>query len=386
MKLAFVLLKYFPYGGLERDFVRIALECQQRGHTIDVFSMIWEGELPKGFHLHLITTSGMSNHKRVADFAKQLYHKLAKHHYDLVIGFNKLPYLDVYYAADPCYEAKVSLEHGHLYRLGKRYKVYSAMEKAVFLAENKVQLLFIAKTQIPYFQKYYHTPDEVFHLLPPGIDISRVRPDNAQDIRRKMRKQLGIREEDKLLLMIGSGYKRKGVDRSFKALASLPQFLREKTQLLIAGEDNIDKYQRLAKKLGIKKQVILPGARKDIPELLLASDIFLHPARHENTGTVLLEAIVAGIPQLVSGICGYAFHVKAAKAGVVLKEPFVQKQFNQKLLKVLTSDKWQIWQDNALAYMRTHDLFSMPEKAVDIIEKTAKKNKKANIYTLWDTP
>lgn len=29
MQLAFVLYKYFPFGGLQRDFMRIALECQK---------------------------------------------------------------------------------------------------------------------------------------------------------------------------------------------------------------------------------------------------------------------------------------------------------------------------------------------------------------------
>ena len=34
MQLAFVLYKYFPYGGLQRDFLRIARICQARGHSV----------------------------------------------------------------------------------------------------------------------------------------------------------------------------------------------------------------------------------------------------------------------------------------------------------------------------------------------------------------
>ena len=41
MQLAFVLYKYFPFGGLQRDFMRIALECQRRGHQIRVYTLIW---------------------------------------------------------------------------------------------------------------------------------------------------------------------------------------------------------------------------------------------------------------------------------------------------------------------------------------------------------
>ena len=49
MQLAFVFYKYFPFGGLQRDFMRIALECQARGHAIRVYTPIWEGEVPAGF-------------------------------------------------------------------------------------------------------------------------------------------------------------------------------------------------------------------------------------------------------------------------------------------------------------------------------------------------
>ena len=165
-----------------------------------------------------------------------------------------------------------------------------------------------------------------------------------------------------------------------EALASLSEPLRSKTFLMVAGEDKLKKYKSLAKHLGIEKQVHLPGARDDVPELLLASDFFLHPARHENTGTVLLEAVAAGTPQLISGVCGYAFHIENAQAGRVLSEPFQQSEFNQTLLEMLTSDQWQQWQDNALQYMRTSDIFSMPDKVSDIIEETGQYRQTANVY------
>lgn len=384
MKLAFVLFKYFPYGGLERDFLRIAKECQKRGHEIHAFTFIWEGDIPEGFQLTNIPVKGMSNHQRINDFSKKLTKLLLKqsgdNQFDLVIGFNKMRDLDLYYAADPCYEAKVRKQHGMLYRMGKRYKVYQAMEEAVFAPDKQVELLFISDIQMENFKKIYKTPAERFHLLPPGVDRSRIRPDNAGEIRQSARDKLSLKDDDKLLLMIGTGYKRKGVDRSMEALASLPEPLRSKTFLMVAGEDKLKKYKSLAKHLGIEKQVHLPGARDDVPELLLASDFFLHPARHENTGTVLLEAVAAGTPQLISGVCGYAFHIEKAQAGRVLSEPFQQAEFNQNLLEILTSDQWQQWQDNALHYMRNSDIFSMPDKVSDIIEETGQHRQSANVY------
>ena len=51
----------------------------------------------------------------------------------------------------------------------------------------------------------------------------------------------------------------------------------------------------------------------------------VHPAHNENTGTVLLEAIAAGLPVLATDVCGYADHITAAEAGTVLDSPFDQE-------------------------------------------------------------
>ena len=71
-------------------------------------------------------------------------------------------------------------------------------------------------------------------------------------------------------------------------------------------------------------RVRLLGVREDIPELMAAADLLVHPARTETTGTVILEAIVNGLPVIASAVCGYAEHVARADAGAVLPEPFSQ--------------------------------------------------------------
>jgi len=103
MRLAFALYKYFPYGGLARDFVRVAKRCLAKGHRVDVYVMDWQGDVPSDINVHLINAKGWTNHGRVTSFHYQLANTLANSEFDVTIGFNKIPGLDVYYAADPCY-------------------------------------------------------------------------------------------------------------------------------------------------------------------------------------------------------------------------------------------------------------------------------------------
>ena len=77
MQLAFVLYKYFPFGGLQRDFMRIALECQQRGHQIRVYTMIWEGDIPPGFDVLVAPVKAFHNHTRLRQGANPLGQRLS---------------------------------------------------------------------------------------------------------------------------------------------------------------------------------------------------------------------------------------------------------------------------------------------------------------------
>jgi UDP-glucose:(heptosyl)LPS alpha-1,3-glucosyltransferase len=90
--------------------------------------------------------------------------------------------------------------------------------------------------------------------------------------------------------------------------------------------------------------------------------------RRVRTGTVLLEAIVAGLPVLTTAVCGYASHVVAAEAGVVVGEPFRQADLNAALAAMLADAPARArWSAAGLAYAERADIYSNAERAADII-------------------
>jgi UDP-glucose:(heptosyl)LPS alpha-1,3-glucosyltransferase len=108
--------------------------------------------------------------------------------------------------------------------------------------------------------------------------------------------------------------------------------------------------------------------RSDIPRFLLGADLLIHPAYNENTGTVLLEALVAGLPVLVSKVCGYAHYIAEADSGLVLDEPFEQEQLNSYLQRMLEdAGARAAWSRNGVAFADSADLYSMPQHAADVI-------------------
>ena len=374
MLIAFCLFKYFPYRGLQRDFLKIAKEAQRRGHLIRVYVQSWEGPKPSGFDIVQVETKSLTNHGQGEEYVSFVHKHLNSHPVDVVVGFNKMPGLDVYYAADVCYEEKVKRQKkgiiGWLYRLTKRYKHFSKYEHETFGSGGCPRLLMLSAVEMKYFQENYGTAQERFFLLPPGIEKDRKYSALSDSLRQKVRIAHNIKSDQFVILQLGSDFKLKGVDRSLKAIASLPENIKNRVVFWIVGNDRPDFYKRLATTLNLKtSQVQFLGARDDIPAILAASDLLLHPSYSESAGMAILEALVAGLPVITSGVCGYAHYVEKAKSGLVLKEPFSQEDMNKGLEYLLSNERYRLeCVKNAKHFADIEDLYSMVDYAVDLIE------------------
>ncbi len=371
MTLAFLIYSYFPYGGQQRDFMRVLRECLQRGHQLTVYTMKWQGERPEGVNIVIVPVSAWTRHRLYQRFTAAVATLLEQHVPDGVIGFIKIPGLDVYYAADPCFAERALQDRGVYYRFTPRYRHFRAYEEAVFGAGSHTHALLLSPLQRAQFAHHYPGCEPRLHDIPPGIARDRQAPADAgfrESARAELRKEFGLGEHDLVVLQIGSGFVVKGIDRSLRAIAALPAAVRERVRYFIVGQDKAARFERLAAQLGIASQCRFLGGRDDVPRFLFGSDLLLHPAYSESAGYVLLEATIAGLPVLTTDTCGYAFHITRAGSGEVCASPFQQEDLNARLLHMLTSEQRDSWRHNGIQYGRSEDLYSMPETAVDIIE------------------
>jgi UDP-glucose:(heptosyl)LPS alpha-1,3-glucosyltransferase len=250
------------------------------------------------------------------------------------------------------------------------------MEKMIFSSPYPTEILSISPREKAFFVQHYHTPDERFHDLPPGISKDRLAPADAPQIGRHLRAELGLPDNAYMLLMVGSGFKTKGADRAIRALHALPLPIRRRSWLYVLGNDNPHPFQRLARKLKLSDRVHFMGGRDDVPRFFFAADLLLHPAYAETAGMVLIEAMAASLPILVTDVCGYAFHVGDAQAGIVLPSPFKQEDFNRHVAQMLSSPSRQKWKRNGRNYVERTEVFGLAQKAAEIIEtQTLKKSR-----------
>jgi len=338
MQFAFCLYKYFPFGGIQRDGYRIAEALVAKGHRVRFYALAWDGELPDWIEFVQVPVKGVTRHTLYERYQEWVQRHLNEHPVQLVFGLNKMTGLDAYFAGDSCFEEKARTQRGWWYRRMPRYRFFAATERAVFRRLGATQILTISDLQTPLFQRYYRTPDERLHALPPGIDPSRVAPDNAAELGAELRSEFSVSPDENLLLFVGSGFKKKGLDRALRGLASLSGDLLGNTQLFVLGADNFDPFERMAKRLGVAERVRFFSGRDDVPRFFFAADLLMLPAYDENTGTVILESMVAGLPVLTTANCGYAVWVERFAAGRVVAEPFEQAALDAALLGMLCDD------------------------------------------------
>ena len=98
------------------------------------------------------------------------------------------------------------------------------------------------------FQQFYGTPESRFVDLPPGIRRDRSMPADYLQQRLALRRQLGLPEDGRLFLFVGSGFRTKGLDR---AVTTAARVMKANDQFHVVGADRAGPYQRLAAKLGV---------------------------------------------------------------------------------------------------------------------------------------
>ena len=373
MKLAFCLFRYFPYSGLSRVFLNIVTEMAHRGHDVDVYVYDWQGDYPDNVNINILPSAKWTNHNRDAAYYKTVRPFLNEGNYDAVIGFNKMPELDFYFAGDFCYADRVSTKYSDIYRMTPRHHHFARFEKEVFGVQAMTLLLMLSEQEKIIYQNNYATNEDRFVILPPALDKNNVITDDTENVRKQKRNALNIGDDENLILFVGSGFKTKGLDRAIKAFSELPQDLKSKSRLMVVGQDNADTYSRLADKLNVSRQIEFTGGRTDVPELMLAADCLLHPAYREAAGNVLLEAVASGLPVLTTDSCGYSPHIVKANAGIVLDSPITQLDLNQGLVNILLSPERPGWIENGRNYSETQDLYAMPQFVADFIESKSKQ-------------
>lgn len=119
------------------------------------------------------------------------------------------------------------------------------------------------------------------------------------DDRLRMRKELGI--ENKLVIgHIGRFNEQKNHTFLLDIFAKIKKYKEDAVLMLIGDGILKSKIEEKMKKLKIDNDVILLGVRDDVPQILMAMDIFVFPSLFEGMPNTVIEAQASGLKCIVS--------------------------------------------------------------------------------------
>lgn len=88
--------------------------------------------------------------------------------------------------------------------------------------------------------------------------------------------------------------------------------------LVIGSGDEEHNLKELAYKLNLEKNILFFGVRKNIPDLMKAMDIFVHPSLFEPFGITIVEAMYSGLPVVATNVGGIPEIVKDGETGLLV--------------------------------------------------------------------
>jgi glycosyltransferase involved in cell wall biosynthesis len=151
-----------------------------------------------------------------------------------------------------------------------------------------------------------------------GIDLSGFLNLDRSEARQEARQELGIPQEARVLVTVAVLRPEKGIQFMLRAL---PQILENdpNAYYMIVG-DGSHRQQLLAEteQDSLRGRVIFTGMRGDIARLMAASDIFVLPTLTEALPTVLMEAMAAHLPIVVSAVGGVPEMVQEGRNGLLV--------------------------------------------------------------------
>ncbi|MBF0096431.1 MAG: glycosyltransferase family 4 protein [Magnetococcales bacterium] len=321
MSLALVRQRYTPFGGAERFLERAMAALQQeRGLQITLIARRWSGDL-SGWQMLPCDRWHIGRWWRDRTFARCVQRRLQEQRFDLVQSHERLPGCDLYRAGDGVHQVWLrerGRTDGWFGRLATALSPYHrqllAMERQMMHSPQLRAVICNSRMVQREIQDCFAVAPEKLHVIYSGVDAERFHPQLAQRWRQEVRQQWSIAEKQIVLLLVGSGFERKGVPIALQALARLPQ----QFSLLVVGQDRaLSAMQRQAERLGVAERLRLTGGQRNVEAFYGAADILLLPTRYDPFPNVALEGMAAALPLVTSHQCGACDLIRHGENGLL---------------------------------------------------------------------
>jgi len=324
MRVALICRPFVFYGGLETATSGLVEEFVRQGYDLHLFSP--PGQLPiPGVTLHQLPVIPAPSAARVLSLALAACAAVRRGRFDVVQSHERSLLQDIYRAGEGCHRAYLVIKARRLgtarqlaLRANPSHAVILALERKIFTSGVTRRIVAISRQGEDEIRRLYGLPRSRLCVIYNGVDQERFSPDHRGRFGPGVRAAFGLPPDAWVILMVGSGFERKGLGALIEGFARIRD---PHARLLVVGKGNPAPYRALAERLGVAGRVAWAGPRPDVERFYAAADLVALPALYEPFGNVHLEALAAGLPVLASRRSGGAEVIRHGETGWILDNP-----------------------------------------------------------------
>ncbi|MDI6726730.1 MAG: glycosyltransferase family 4 protein [Smithellaceae bacterium] len=356
IRIAVVIPTYSFLGGAERYAAELTERLARRGnYHFDVFAYRSGVPPQDNVTFHPIPALPFPRFLRTPGFAWLVARRLAGVAPDLIHTHERIR------------EADLFTLHGvpHDFWVRKvRQKRPSLYDRATIAVERQLvshprcrRFCALSGLTKEVFLQTYPLTAERIAIIPPGVDTPPISEEERRVCRREIRDRFNLDREVPLALFVSMNFEIKGLDVLLEGLAALKQRQPGAAcHLIVAGKGNVGKYRGIAQALGIGALVHFTGVLT--PEALrrayLGADAYAMLSTFDTYGMVVLEAMAAGLPVLISSNVGARDLVIEGSNGFVLAPAAAPAAIADRLAALVSPDNQRAMSHHALETARNH--------------------------------
>jgi UDP-glucose:(heptosyl)LPS alpha-1,3-glucosyltransferase len=234
-----------------------------------------------------------------------------KERFDLIQGFGSSVHMDVYRPGggvrrslleheaaameSPALQLWMRLRHA----ASLRHRLLLGLEKLQFQPGGAHEIIAVSNRVRDEIIRYYHCEPERITVIHNGADLARFTPDVRARFRKPARQELGLPNDEIMILLVGNNFKLKGVPFLIRALPALRR-ISASFRVVVVGRGRRAPCERLARKLGVGDLVHFAGSTDQPEKFYAAADVFCLPSCYDPCANALLEALACGLPAVTS--------------------------------------------------------------------------------------
>jgi UDP-glucose:(heptosyl)LPS alpha-1,3-glucosyltransferase len=335
MKIALTHKRLDLNGGTERDLYRTAEGLRDLGHEIHLFCAEFGVEAPAGTFSHRLPVLALGRTARLWSAALWGPGAIRGYGCNVVMGFGRMAEQDIVRSGGGTHRGfleRLAQKQGMGRRLWQNISPYHrsvlALEKRQFALGHFSKIIAVSKEVKRDIVEHYAVPEKRIVVLYNGVDQERFHLSLREQWRRRIRQQWGIPDGAPAVLFVGSGFRRKGLDRLLAIWNRSPM---QRAYLLVVGEDaTMGQYRARAKALA-GDRVVFAGRQESVERYYGAADVLALPSIQEAFGNVVLEGLSCGLPVVVTRGAGAAEVLQGDAAQGIVDDPEAPNELTEKI-------------------------------------------------------